>query len=63
MLVYMCAVCMRHACIVFAYVCLFVQDGKTAAMIACEKGHEGCLRLLIAAGIDLQLQDKVDKRI
>ena len=28
-------------------------------MLASYGGHEGCLRLLIAAPVDLQLQDKV----
>ena len=33
--------------------------GKTAAMYASEGGHEVCLQLLIAAGVNLEHQDKV----
>ena len=40
-------------------VVLSVQDGNTAAMIACEGGKESCLRLLIAAGIDLERKNNV----
>ena len=36
-----------------------MQDGATATMIASEKGCDGCLRLLIAAGASLEHQDKV----
>ena len=39
-------------------VVLSVQDGNTAAMIACE-GDKGCLRLLIAAGVDLERKNHV----
>ena len=38
---------------------LSVQAGKTAVMLAIEKGLEGCLKLLIAARPDLNQQDNV----
>ena len=39
--------------------CVPVQAGKTAVMLAIEKGHEGFLKLLIAARADLNEIDKV----
>ena len=36
-----------------------VQAGKTAVMLAIEKGHEGFLKLLIAARADLNQKDNV----
>ena len=35
-----------------------MQSGMTAAMLASEGGHEGALGLLIAAGVDLNVQDE-----
>ena len=40
-----------------------MQDGWTAAMWASNGGHEGALGLLIAAGVDLSVQDKVIDRL
>ena len=39
--------------------CLSLQDGKTATMIALAGGHKGCLQLLISAGFDLLQQNEV----
>ena len=36
------------------------QGGRTAALWASQEGHEGALGLLIAAGADLNVQDKVN---
>ena len=36
-----------------------MKDGKTAAMVAVRTGKEGCLKFLIAAGANLDLQDNV----
>ena len=33
-------------------------DDKTAAMLASKQGMEGCLRLLIAAGANLEIECK-----
>lgn len=36
-----------------------MEDGRTAAVLACWTASEGILKLLIAAGADLNIQDKV----
>ena len=36
-----------------------VQFGKTALIMAAEKGHDGCVDLLVKAGAKLDVQDKV----
>ena len=35
------------------------QDGRTAVMLAIEKGHEGCLKQLIDARANLNQKDNV----
>jgi hypothetical protein len=36
-----------------------LQDGHTAAIFASCNGHEACLRMVVDAGADLNIQDKV----
>ena len=36
-----------------------VKLARTATMLTSQHGHEGCLRLLIAAGANVEHQDKV----
>ena len=38
---------------------LSVQGGSTAAMAAASYGKESCLKLLIAAGVNLEQKDNV----
>ena len=39
--------------------CVSVQHGTTAAMLASYEGHEACLKLLIEAGAKLDEKDEV----
>ena len=66
---YVCMVCVRMFpcismyvvtgcfCCIFGFV--FGQIGRKATMYASMKGHEGCLRLLIAAGVHVSESDLV----
>ena len=40
-------------------VVLSLKDGETAAMVTSSDGHQGCLRLLIASGVDLEQKSNV----
>ena len=41
------------------YVCGLLQDGRTALLIASEKGHEACVNLLLDKGAQVDLLNKV----
>ena len=48
-------------------VCVWVggcvmQNGRTAAMLACKNGHEVCVQLLIAAGVNMEDTSNVSTR-
>ena len=44
------------------YACLFfnrIQDGWTALHVACTNDHDKVVKMLLQAGADLMIQDKV----
>ena len=51
-----CVLVRLHVCILM-YIC--VKNGWTAAMLASREGNEGCLRMLIAAGANMDSKDQV----
>ena len=36
-----------------------LQEGKSSLMLACENGHEDVVRILLSAGAQVDLLDKV----
>jgi hypothetical protein len=49
--------CLCQTCLLFVLLLVALQNGLTAAIWA--GGHEACLRMVVEAGADLNIQDKV----
>ena len=54
--------CLMHICCVCMCTCLFldpIQKGWTALYIACKKGHDELVKILLQAGADPNIQNEV----